>query len=259
MDIMNIMDLFTQMYEGNVIAWFAFALLIVAVGLVMTLGILWWKMPEPAKKLFLNNLVGHRPIVADAYDNKVLRFETPHIFREGILHDKHSGWHFVPRLTKDANDLLNEAEQEIVNKTFNIQGAPGQFYLAYSGKGTIINPELQAVIEHSRLYEVSKGKKGNPDGYVHVDKNVLISALQSMKDQMVKIEPVWVTTLLDPRKIKNYLSKAFSKSQLLAQEIEIMDSVREQYQGNIIKLLVILNVISVVGIIILAAKQFGMF
>ena len=255
MDGNIIVDLFMRMYAGDSIAWLAFGLFIVTVGLCSLLGILWWKMPQPAKKLFMNNIVGHRPIVADAYDNKVLVFETPRIFREGVLHDKRSGWHFVPRLTKEAHDLLNDAEREIVNKTFNIQGAPGQFYLAYSGKGTIVNPELQAMLEHSRLYQ---SKKGNPDGYVYADKNVLIGALQSMKEQMVKIEPVWVTTLLDPRKIKDYLSKAYSKSQLLAQEIEITDSVREQYQGNLMKLVAVLGVVSVVATLIVVIKVFGL-
>jgi len=259
---LDIADLFMQMYEGNWVAWLAFSLGILAVALIALFGIVWWKMPQPAKKLFLNNLVGHRPVVADAYDNKVVVFETPRIFREGVLHDKHSGWHFVPRLTKDAegppnasgedvDKFLNPAEQEVISKTFTIHGAPGQFYLAYSGKGTIVNPELQMIIEQSR-----KMQKGNPDGYAYVDKNVLISALQTMKESMVKIEPVWLTWFLDPRKIKQYLSKAYSKSQLLAQEIEIQESMREEFKGGLIKIVAFLSVIILLGVIAIAIKEF---
>lgn len=248
-----IQELFMRMFEGDTIAWLAFSLIIIAVSLCSLFVIVWWKMPQPAKKLFLNNLVGHRPIIADAYDNKFVKFETPHIFREGILYDKEGGWHFVPRLTRDADESLNKAEQDIVTSAFNIGGASGQFYLAYSGKATIVNPELQAVIEQSGV----KKKKGNPDGSTYINKNVLISALQMLKDDLVQIKPVWNTQFVDPRKIKNYLSKAYSKSQLLAQEIEIMESVREQYQGKIIKLLLFLNVGCLIGIGAMAAKLFG--
>ena len=257
MDGNIIQDLFMQMWEGNLIAWLAFVAIIIAVGLFGLFIVLWWKMPQPAKKLFMNNLRGHRPTVADAYDNNQLIFETPRIFREGILHDKHSGWHFVPRLTKEADTLLNEAEREIVNKTFNIQGASGQFYLAYSGKGTIVNPELMAIMENPGLFGSTVKKKGNPDGYVYVNKQAWIKALQQTKDTFVQIKPVWITTLLDPRKIKNYLSKAYSKSQLLAQEIEIRNDARKEYGGVGSKGVMVLSAITLIAVIVVAVKVFG--
>jgi len=248
-------DIFMQMYEGNMTAWLAFELLITVVALIVLFGVVWWKMPQPAKKLFLNNLFGHRPVVFTAYDNKVLVAETPRIFREGFLHDKHSGWHFVPRLTKDADNILNSPEQELINKTFSIQGAPGQAYVAYAGKGTIVNEELEAVMEYPQLFK--SNKKGNPDRCVYVNRKAFIDALTQMKDEFIKIKPVWITVPLDPRRIKEYLSKAFSKSQLLAQEIEIMEEMRDEYRGNVIKLVAILGVITLLAVIAVAVKVFG--
>lgn len=244
-----------QMWAGNMVAWLAFIFLIVSVGLLALFGIVWWKLPQPAKKLFLNNLRGGRPIVADAYDNKMVKFETPRIFREGIMHDKESGWHFIPRLTKDADQKLSIGNQAAITSAFSIQGAAGKFYLAYSGKGTVVNPEIQAVIEHNALFK----KKGNPDGCVHVPKEALINALNKVEGDTVQIKPVWITALLDPRKIKHYLSKAYSKSQLLAQEIEITDAIREQYQGSLAKITAFMGLISLVVLIVVAAKQFGLF
>ena len=252
-----IQDLFMQMWQGNLIAWLAFTFFIVVVGLVALLGIIWWKMPQPAKKMFLNNLIGHRPMFANSFDNKVTRFQTPRIFGEGIMHEKRDGFHFVPRLTQDADEYLNKAEQEVITKTFTMEGAAGQFYLAYSGKGTIINPELQAVLEHPELFGSTGKKKGNPDRHVYVNKKAFINALQQMKDELVQIKPVWVTTLLDPTKIKHYLPKVYSKSQLAAMEIEIQDAVRDQYQGNTAKMLVVLVLIGLVVSVAVAVKVFG--
>lgn len=267
------MNILEQMWQGNSVAWFAFSMIIVTVGLFTMLLIIWWKMPEPAKKLFWNNLFGgHRPIVANAYDNKVVRFETPHIFREGVMYDKKGGWSFVPRLTKDADDTLNTLEKEIVTRAFHIEGAPGQFYHAYSGKGTVVNPELLAVIENARANKTTEeksklqqvigkinGENGFNDETVLVDRNVWINILQTMKDKYVRIEPLHITHLSDPRNIKNYLPKAYSKSQLLAQEEEIKASVREEYGGNNIKIILIVTVISLVATIVGVAKQFGLF
>jgi len=244
-----------QMFEGNIIAWFAFTGFLVVVGLLALLGILWWKMPQPAKKLFKNNLFGNRPVIANAYDNKQLVFQTPSVFREGIVYDKEFGCHFHPRLTSDVDDSLNLAEQELINKTFSIKGASGQFYLAYSGKGIIVNPELQAVIEHSSLF--TPGKNKNPERYIYVKRKALIEALQEIKDDMIQIKPVWITTFLDPRKIKKYLSKTVSSSQLFSHEVKIRSDAQKQYGGVGTKGIIVLSVITLVAVVLVVVKVFG--
>lgn len=243
-----------QMFEGNIIAWLAFSGFITVVVLIVLLGIVWWKMPQPARKLFKNNLFGQRPVIADAYDNKVVRFETPTIFREGIMYDKDSGCHFHPRLTSDAKPSLNQEERELINKTFSIQGAPGQFYLAYSGKGIIVNPELQAVIEHASLFK--RDKKKSSEKFVYVKRKVLIDALQELKDDMIKIKPVWITTLLDPRKIKEYLSKTISSSQLYAHEVKIRADAQKQFGGVGAKGILVLSLITLAAVVAVAVKVF---
>jgi len=254
------LNIFEEMWLGSQTAWVAFGLMIATVGLAVLFIIVWWKMPEPAKKLFLNNLIGHRPVIANAYDNKVMRFETPEICGEGLMHDKRSGWHFLPRLARDNNKLTVD-EKTVMTDAFQIQGANGQFYVAYSGKGTIVNPSLEAVLEEQRVYgkQEAKQKTEGKNGSVFVDKKVWIAALQKMKGDMVQVDPVWITSFLDPRKIKAHLSKSYSKSQLAAQEEEIAQSVQEQLGGGKMKIVLVLGVITLVAVVAVAAKVYQVF
>lgn len=254
---MIIDDWFMQMWQGNQVAWLAFGLVIVVVGLMSMLGIIWWKTPQPAKKMLLNNLHGGgKPIVANAYDDQKVRFETPQIFKEGVLYDKKGGWFFVPRLTQEANDVLgSDVNKEVFTKAFRVEGTNSAFYSAYSGKGTIVNSELQAIIEQERILHPAK----NNPGMVTIDKQAFISAIEKIKDKQIIVDPVHVTTFLDPRKIKEYLPKAFTKSQLLAQEHKVREMMRNMQEGmgakGIMVLLVIILIVNILGLV----KSFGVF
>lgn len=260
-----IMDMLMQMWEGNLVAWMAFIFLILAVACVVILLVAYWKLPQPAKKMFWNNLFHHNPVVFDAYDNRKLRVETPQIFREGILHDKDSGWHFVPRPTTEMSDTLSVSEREIINKTFTLDGASGQAYLAYSGKGLIVNPELQTFLENSKAL---LPKHSNVDGKqpqspievkrrVQVPKQAWIDALTRVKGKFVSVD-VYITWLLDPRRIKDMIDTAWMESQLVAMEVDIRkDAMAEAQGGTLIKVTLLLVVVGLVMVGVGLAKLFN--
>jgi len=244
-----------QMFQGDPIAWSLFISIFVVIFLSLALFVVWWKMPDPAKRIFLNNLRGQHPMIADAYDDLSLKIETPKLFREGIFHDKRSGWHFMLRPKAGVEDDLTTPERDILTKAFRVVGTNTSFYLAYSGKGVVVNPAIQQLIEHEQTVKTL----GNP-GYVEVPKDLLMGALSAMKDKMIKIEPVYITSFLDARKIKEYIPKALTKSQLLSLEQKVREDSRGEYARGGMEGIILLMLVGVfiLGIVSLA-KQLGAF
>lgn len=256
---MIIDDWFMQMFQGNQVAWLAFGLVIAVVGLMCVLGIMYWKMPQPAKKMLWNNLHGGgKPNVFNGYEDQSVRLENPQMYREGILHNpKNKSWYFVMTLTKESEgELGSNVNRELITKAFRMEGAPGAVYFAYSNKGTIMNPELLAMIEQEK--ELHPELKHNP-GLVKIDKQAFINALNRIKDSQVVVDPVYVTTLLDMRKIKAFLPKAFTKDRLLSHENKVKEIMRKLYEGAgnkaIMVLLVIILIVNILGVV----KSFGVF
>lgn len=270
-------DWFMQMWQGNQVAWLAFGLVIAVVGLMSMLGIGYWKLPQPAKKMFWNNIHGGgKPNVFNGYEDQSVRLENPQMYREGILHNpKNKSWYFVMTLTKESEgELGSNVNRELITKAFRMEGAPGAVYFAYSNKGTIMNPELLAMIEQEketksepeetlvgrigeRLKEAIHGKE--PRGQIKIDKQAFINALNRIKDSQVVVDPVYVTTLLDMRKIKAFLPKAFTKDRLLSHENKVKEIMRKLYEGAgnkaIMVLLVIILIVNILGVV----KSFGVF
>jgi len=240
-----------MLYEGHPVAWGLFGSVIGFIVVAVLLVFLWWKMPQPAKRLLLNNLVGRHPIILNSYDDQHTRLQTPGIFGEGLFYDKKQGFHFSPRLTSDAKDKLSKTEREIVTKAFRLDGTNSAVYHAYSGKGTIVNAEIQALIQREKAF--SKTKK------VLVPKKLVIETLQKMDDKMVMLNPVYLTQYLDPRKIKEYIPKAFTKSALRSMEHHIREDERGKQgigmNAPIGIMIIIVVVLQVIGLL----KLFGMF
>jgi len=233
-----------MLYEGNLIAWALFASVIGFMVVAVALVFLWWKMPRPAKRMLLNNLIGKHPIIANSYDDMSVRFETPRIFREGFFYDKKKGWHFSPRLTTDAAKDLSKGARQAITRAFRVLGTNSSFYLAYSGKGIVINPEIQALIEHEEVFNPKQKRKKRRN--VQVPKQLLIETLQKMKDDMVMIKPVWTTQFLDARKIKEYMPKSITKSGLRSMEWKIREDERGKIGGLGTNAPIILMVVIVV-------------
>ncbi len=252
--MINCMFIYTwlqMLFEGNPVAWVLFGCIIGFIVLTILLVVLWWKMPQPAKRLLLNNLRGGNPIIANAYDDMSVRIETPRIFREGYFYDKRKGWYFTPRLTTDAANDLSEQERQIITKSFRLRGTNSSFYLAYSGKGVVVNPEIQALIEHDKAK-----KKGET---VQIPKEILIERLKMMKEKVVTIKPTWISQFLDPRKIKEYMPKAITKSGLRNMEYKVREDERGKsgIGANAPIIIMVLAVIVLQAVCLL--KQFNAF
>ena len=242
-------DWFMQMWQGRFVAILAFILVIVVVALLALLILIWWKLPQPARKMFRNNLWGHNPIVFNAYDTRVLKVDTPKFQEAGIGYSKENGWSFVPRLTRDTGEALSSSEQDLITKAFVVEGLHVPAYVGYSGKATIANPELQAFLDNAEVFT----KKGNPHNRVLVPRQAFINALQNMKDDMVQIAPMWVTQLVDPRKLKQHLSRSWDKARLFAMEQAVREQLRNELGGTLVKAALVLTIVTlVVGILTLA-------
>jgi hypothetical protein len=142
-------DIFTRLFEGDWIAWTTLALFIVVVGLACFLIILWWKMPQFAKAGFINNLVSHRPVVVECYENKKIVFQLPQLFRNGLGYFK-GIWSVFPKLWVGANEDLKDAERQAVNAVYSGDGCPAGLYFNYVVQAQVVNPELLVIVQHER-------------------------------------------------------------------------------------------------------------
>ena len=275
-----IMEVFNQMWKGNPVAWLCFTLAIIIILTFAIIIFLWWKTPAPAKRLLLNNLRfgGARPVIANAYDDHVLRFFTPTIFAEGITYDSHKGFHFLPRITKETSKAMTADELETATKAFRVEGSSSAFYLAYSGKAVLVNPELLAYIEHPYdmknpflQSELQKDKyiKARklfkelrellPDHAIKIKKEDLINVLMRIKDKEILIYPLWITRLVNPVKLKQLMPKMWTKSQLLGHEQKVRDLERGKLQRGSIAITAFLLIIILLLQFINLLKTMGAF
>jgi hypothetical protein len=249
----NPLDLLTQALEGNWVAWFGIAIFIVAFGMFVFLVILWLKLPDYAKKGFINNLVGKRPVVLEFFENKKISFLIPQMFRNGLAFFK-GAWFIPPKLWVGEADLKG-AERQALNAVYSGDGCPAGLYLNYSVQAQIFNPELVTIIEHEQI--IQRLGKNDP---VKVKKEIFQKALDYIKDEYVQLSPMHLDLPLNIEGLKTLLPQSLSKSQLAEQENRIRQDVRQQLggvgQNTIVLLLLVVSIIlGVVGLL----KQFGLF
>ena len=251
----NPLDIFTQAWQGNWVAWFAIALFICVVGAFSFVIILWWKLPQFAKKAFINNTVGgHRPTVAECYENRLVKFQIPQIFRSGLSYDK-GAWYLYPKTWATSSEELTAGEREVLNAIYTIQGAPSAFYLNYSIQAQAINPELVAICQHEA--ELNKLRQDQP---VKIKKELFIEALQLIKDDYIQLKPMFLHFPLDIKGIKTMLPKSLSKSELGEQENRIRQDVRANMGGFGSNILMKLGIVAIAVMdIVLLLKSFNVF
>ena len=243
-----------QMFQGDPIAWSLFISMFVIIFLSLALFVGWWRMPEPAKRMLLNNLLGKgNPILVIAYDDQSVRFLTPRLSKEGVFYDRKMGVHFLPRMASDANEKLGKNEKNSLTKAFHVRGTNSRLYLAYAGQATAVNSEIASLIEKDGE------EKANP-GTIKVPKEKLAAVIQFIKEKVVTIKPMWTTQFLDPRKIKAYMPYAYTDSQLASHEQEIREEMRTEFHRGSTEGLVLLMLVGlfILGIVSLA-KQLGAF
>jgi hypothetical protein len=216
--------------------------------------ILWLKLPQYAKRGFINNLIQHRPVVLECYENKKVVFQIPQMFRNGLAYLK-GVWFIPPKLWAGSGEDLKDAERQALNSVYTGDGCPAGLYVNYSIQAQISNPELLVVVQHERAIQ----KLGAKDA-VRIPKDVFIAALNSIKDKDVQLSPMNLDLPLDIRGLKTVLPKSLSKSELAEQENRIRQDVRQQTSGVgsngiVILLLVVTLILGVVSLL----KQFGVF
>ena len=253
LQIPNPLDILTQALEGNWVAWFAIAISVAGFAMIVFLAILWLKLPEYAKKGFINNLVGHRPVVLECFENKKIMFQIPQMFRNGLAYLK-GAWYIPPKLWASSGEELKDAERQALNAVYTGDGCPAGLYMNYSVQAQIANPELLTIVQHERTVQ-RLGEKGS----VRIKKELFMAALQHIKDDSVQLEPMNLDLPMDIRGLKTVLPKSLSKSELAEQENRIRQDVRQQMggmkQNTIVLLLLVISII--VGVVSLI-KQFGL-
>jgi hypothetical protein len=234
-------DIFDQAFQGNWVAWFGIILTIITFGILVFLIILWVKLPKYAKIAFVNNLVGHRPTVAECYENRLVKFLIPKMFRNGLMIAKHQ-W-FVPyQLWASAGEDLTDAERQTVNAVYSIEGGPG-FYLNYSIQAGVVNPELVVLMQHERALQRLGSKEP-----VLIKKERFIEALNFIEDKEIQLSPMSLNLPLDIPNIRTMMPKSLSKSQWIEQENKIRQDVLEGQKG--LNLQTVILVVAAVGVIV---------
>lgn len=206
------------------------------------------------------------PIIANSYDDQHVEIQNEAIKSPGIIYGR-SGWHILPtkvygledenkaedgKLSETERNVRNEAitAREICTKAFNISGLGRAFYLAFSRKAHLVNPEVQAAFEFGKTWNKKEAK-------FKIDRLKFIEVLTGLKDKDVVFE-FFGTSFLDPRKIKEYIPEAYEKTTLDAIEAEARRQERQK-DAKQNKMLFFVLIIAVVGIFgaLIAMKLLG--
>jgi hypothetical protein len=246
-------DILEQAFQGNSVAWYAIIFGIGAVGLLFFNIFLWWKMPQLAKAMFINNTIGgNKPTMAQCYDTKRVKFFNPEVLRSGMAVLKNSLYIF-PKAWAGADDLT-PSERDIFNAVYTIDGTQSAFFVNYALQAGVLNPGLVAYIEHEKLLQ--QLKPGQP---VNVDKNEFIEVLKMIPEDKVQIAPLHFSfPISDIRNLKTWLSKSLSKSNFVELEYKIRQDERGDKEGlNLQTILVLLVLIQILIGGISLAKMMG--
>ena len=274
-------ELFWLVMNGSMVGYTFIVLVILTICLAV--GFVWFyrKMPSIAKKILWNELLHHNPIVANCYDDQLVEFQTPRILSEGIFWNKdgtHTGiWHLHPKVPdelliaagheqnkptnpgnpkEEAKKLLQpqlfqpivKGLESLYRKAFHIIGSGSRLYFAYSGKAEIVSPEILALMDNSELTR----KNGET---VEVKKDALLMALSQIKEDYVKVRPVFLTTFMDPRILKTWLPQSYGSTQLDTVDELVRQDERPISKGGKMNTKLIILVL-IIGVGALAAIYF---
>lgn len=241
-------DLFTQMFQGNWVAWACFGFGAGVIALVLVLLLLWWKMPAYAKAGVKNELFHHNPVVMECYENKKIKFHTPTLTHSGIAYD--GAFFLWPKLWAKAGEELSESNRQILNSVYTIDGSTNALYLNYAVQASVANPELAFMLERERdVQNLAKGET------LKVSKQVFLNMLHEIPDgDSVQLEPMYLNFPLDIPELRTKLQKALPKSILDEIKFKIKEMLMrgDKFGGlNLAALGLIVSVITLLAVVVL--------
>ncbi len=243
-------DPITQLFQGNMVAWLAGALVVVVLALVVFMVIVKIKMPQLSWKLFMNNVRGGGPIVGSCYENNQMRFYTPKLFQSGIGFD--GEWYVWPKAYAANKEDLSAAELEVLMSACTIVGAPGQFYLNYAIQCQVATPKLLAIMQHEQqIQKLQKGEQVKIPIEFFID---AATSLQKSGEKYVTLSPMTINLPLTVKGLKEVLPKSLRKHDLKALENLVRDWVKGQ--GNGVNWAMIAAILAGIGIIAVIIMHF---
>lgn len=221
-------DILEQAFQGNPVAWYSIVFGILSVASFCFLGVIWWKMPQLAKSLFINNTIGgQKPTMAQCYDTKRVRFFNPQVLRNGMAVLKNSLYIF-PKAWAGTDDL-SPSERDIFNAVYTIDGTQSPFFLNYAIQAGVVNPGLVAMIEHEKKLQALSSK----DAKVEIDRETFIEVLKMLpENEKVQLQPMYFNfPISDIRNLKTWLQKSLSKANFAELEWKVRQDERGQKEG----------------------------
>ena len=235
----------------------------IAISVMLMVGGWFLKRIPKTAWVLIKSRGNSNPIIANSYDDQHVEIQNESIKSPGIIYGK-SGWHILPtkvygsecddkNKTDEEKAKDNDAvvAREICTKAFNISGLGRAFYLAFSRKAHLVNPEVQAAFEFGKVWN---GK----DQKFKINRLKFIEVLTGLKEKEIVFE-FHGTMFLDPRKIKEYIPEAYEKTTLDAIEAEARRQERQKdaKQNRMLFFILIVAVIGIFGALV-AMKLMGM-
>lgn len=201
---------------------------------VFPISILWlyfrYFKPQARK---LNQIIKTKsPLAFLAFDSgKVAMVKLKDIAKQGVLKGERQEEYFVvPQVPLKDGETREDPYERIVTKRFILEDTGCPVFFGYAGKITLLPPAALASIEASDVFS-------NPG---------------------VEEARRFPTLLLDPRKIRVFIERSLSNTQILSIMRDIEDVLRAQYSGREFgKTLIWVMVFLVVAVIVL--KVVGAF
>lgn len=243
------LDIFGQALEGNWVAYFAIGMTIAVFALGVFVIILWRKMPQLAKNMFVNETFGgHHPTVAQCLETRRIIFHNPTMLRNGFAYDKQRKAVYLPPKLWTETAKLTEKERNIVENVYSIDGSQSPFFLNYSVQAYMTNPEVLALIQNDEWMKkfASKG--------LNVKTDVFYNAMKEAKVESLNFKGLNFSFPIDVKHLKTALNESISDSDF----IEFENEIRQDERGNrsMLSSGMLLGILTVVLVVVDIALQF---
>jgi len=209
--------------DATIMILFMWVFPILAVVMTFTFFIWLILTPKPARTLFKARFSKKIPLIVCGEEGlATIKLGKPH--PQGILEIDKDTYVLIPR--RQYSEKMEENPYvDLISKRHIFDGLNKPFYLVYRGKAAAVNPDVLA------NFEFSEGKSGE-----------MLTAVAAAK--------VKFATLLDPRRLKEHLSKMFTDSQISAIARVNRRYGQKQVETKTMKMAISLSTIIIIVVII---------